>query len=54
MISGIQPTGVLHIGNYFGAVRRWVQLQNDGEDVSYFIADLHCMTMPYVGFELGY
>lgn len=48
MISGAQPTGCLHIGNYFGAIRRWVQLQNDGDSVSYFVADLHCMTMPYV------
>lgn len=50
MISGAQPTGCLHIGNYFGAVRRWAQLQNDFDSVSYFIADLHCMTMPYVSF----
>lgn len=48
IISGIQPTGILHIGNYFGAVQRWVQLQNECKNVSYFIADLHSMTMPYV------
>lgn len=48
VLSGIQPTGVLHLGNYFGAVKRWVQLQENGENTSYFIADLHSMTMPYV------
>lgn len=53
IISGIQPTGVLHIGNYFGAVQRWVEMQESGDDVSFFIADLHSMTMPYVGFFIN-
>lgn len=48
IISGIQPTGILHIGNYFGAVQRWVRMQEDAENVTFFIADLHSMTMPYV------
>lgn len=48
IISGIQPTGILHIGNYFGAVQRWVQMQKDGGNVTFFLADLHSMTMPYV------
>ena len=43
VLSGIQPSGVLHIGNYFGAMRQHLKLQaeNDG---FYFIADYHAMT----------
>ncbi len=48
ILSGIQPTGCLHIGNYFGAVRNWVNLQNSGQRVICAIADLHSMTLPYV------
>lgn len=47
-MSGVQPTGVLHLGNYLGAITRWVDLQNAGENVSYFIADMHSMTLPQV------
>lgn len=46
IFSGIQPTGALHIGNYFGAVKKWVDLQNNGEDVTYCIVDLHSITLP--------
>lgn len=46
IFSGIQPTGNLHIGNYLGAIRQWIDLQNRKEDVIYFIADLHSITMP--------
>ncbi|XP_053687951.1 tryptophan--tRNA ligase, mitochondrial [Sabethes cyaneus] len=46
IFSGVQPTGSLHIGNYLGAVKRWVDLQNSGEDVTYCIVDLHSITMP--------
>lgn len=43
--SAIQPTGALHIGNYFGALSRWVQLQSDGQNnCIYSIADLHAIT----------
>lgn len=52
IISGIQPTGVLHIGNYFGAVQRWARMPESGDNVIFFIADLHSMTMPYVSFQL--
>lgn len=48
IVSGVQPTGVLHLGNYFGAIKQWVELQNNGENVSYFIADLHSITLPQV------
>ncbi|HMG16339.1 MAG TPA: tryptophan--tRNA ligase [Saprospiraceae bacterium] len=46
VLSGIQPTGDLHLGNYFGAVANWVKLQK--EYTCYFgIVDCHSMTMPY-------
>jgi tryptophanyl-tRNA synthetase len=43
ILSGIQPTGKLHLGNYFGAVRQHIALQAEGE-CFYFIADYHSMT----------
>ncbi|KYN08500.1 Tryptophanyl-tRNA synthetase, mitochondrial [Cyphomyrmex costatus] len=46
IFSGIQPTGSVHLGNYFGAIRRWVELQNSGEAVLCCIADLHSITLP--------
>ncbi|MBI2625028.1 MAG: tryptophan--tRNA ligase [Candidatus Nealsonbacteria bacterium] len=46
IISGIQPTGELHIGNYLGAVKQWVRLQENNE-CFFFIADLHALTREY-------
>ncbi|KAK9511655.1 hypothetical protein O3M35_000275 [Rhynocoris fuscipes] len=46
IFSGIQPTGKLHIGNYFGAVMRWKQLQDNNDSVMFCIADLHSITFP--------
>jgi len=43
VLSGIQPTGRLHWGNYFGAIRQYIDFQNDNE-AYYFIADLHALT----------
>ncbi|HPD45778.1 MAG TPA: tryptophan--tRNA ligase [Anaerohalosphaeraceae bacterium] len=43
ILSGIQPSGKLHIGNYFGAMRQHLQLQADNEGF-YFIADYHALT----------
>ena len=43
VLSGIQPSGALHIGNYFGAIRQYVALQN-GNDAYYFVADYHALT----------
>jgi len=43
ILSGIQPTGVLHIGNYFGMMRPAIALQSEGE-AFYFIADYHALT----------
>ncbi len=45
VVSGIQPTGNLHIGNYLGAVKNWVEMQESGKyDMYIFIADLHSLT----------
>ncbi|MEK7146844.1 MAG: tryptophan--tRNA ligase, partial [Patescibacteria group bacterium] len=45
LISGIQPTGKLHLGNYLGALKNFVDLQNSGKyDCYFFIADLHALT----------
>ncbi len=46
VLSCIQPTGDLHIGNYFGAVQNWVRLQ-DAYQCTYGVVDYHSMTMPY-------
>ncbi len=43
VLSGIQPTGRFHWGNYFGAIRQYISLQNN-ERAFYFIADLHALT----------
>ena len=43
VFSGIQPTGTLHIGNYFGAIRNWASLQED-HDCVYCIVDYHAIT----------
>ncbi len=46
IVSGIQPTSQLHIGNYLGALKQWVDIQDTNECV-FFIADLHSLTVPY-------
>lgn len=46
VFSGIQPTGELHVGNYFGAVKNWVRLQ-DLHRCFFCVVDMHSMTMPY-------
>lgn len=46
VLSAVQPTGDLHLGNYFGAVQNWVKLQ-EGYNCRYGVVDYHCMTMPY-------
>lgn len=43
--SGIQPTGALHLGNYLGAIRNWVKLQDDTDGI-YCIVDLHALSVP--------
>jgi tryptophanyl-tRNA synthetase len=44
VVSGIQPTGNLHLGNYLGAIKNWVKMQDEGECL-YFLADLHAITV---------
>jgi tryptophanyl-tRNA synthetase len=46
VLSGLRPTGRVHLGNYFGAVRNWVQLQ-DRYRCYYFVADWHALTSDY-------
>ncbi|TMM45859.1 tryptophan--tRNA ligase [Qipengyuania marisflavi] len=68
VVSGIQPTGNLHLGNYLGAIRNWVRMQDtveednraqaaagDGADKNqclFFLADLHAISMPHDPAEL--
>lgn len=48
LVSGIQPTGKLHIGNYLGALKNFVELQNSGRYACrFFVADLHSLTIPF-------
>ena len=46
ILSGMQPTAHLHLGNYLGALRNWVKLQKDYECL-YCVVDLHAITLPY-------
>ena len=50
IFSGIQPTGIPHLGNYLGALRPWVDLQNEPNQSShrcfFSIVDLHALTLP--------
>ena len=46
VLSGIQPTGSLHLGNYLGALRQWVAKQDDFENF-YCVVDLHAITAPH-------
>lgn len=51
LFSGIQPSGNLHLGNYLGAIKQWVELQNDHEAI-FCIVDLHAITVPQDPVEL--
>ena len=57
VVSGIQPTGSLHLGNYLGAIRNWVRMQDEvsasGGQCLYFLADLHAISMPHVPADLA-
>ena len=44
MLSGIQPSGDLHLGNYLGAIKNWADRVND-YDCYYFMADMHTITV---------
>ncbi len=51
ILSGVQPSGELHLGNYFGAIAQHLQLQHEGEAL-YFIADYHALTTVHDGARL--
>jgi tryptophanyl-tRNA synthetase len=51
VFSGIQPSGVVHIGNYVGALRRWASML-DEYDCTFCVVDLHAMTVPYEPAEM--
>lgn len=51
ILSGIQPSGKLHLGNYFGAIRQHIAMQEEG-DAFYFIANYHSLTSLRDGKEL--
>ena len=56
--SGIQPTGVPHIGNYLGAVKKWVDNSNSTPETTprdkniFSVVDLHAMTVEYSAFKI--
>ena len=52
IFSGVQPTGALHLGNYLGAIRHWVRLQQDYEAI-YCVVDQHAITLPQDPKELN-
>lgn len=55
VVSGIQPTGNLHLGNYLGAIRNWVRMQDSmvaGSECLFFLADLHAISLPHDPAEL--
>ncbi len=51
IFSGVRPTGELHIGNYLGAIKQWIELQEKNECI-FCIVDLHSITTPYKPEEL--
>uniref|UniRef100_A0A0E0N2B1 tryptophan--tRNA ligase n=1 Tax=Oryza rufipogon TaxID=4529 RepID=A0A0E0N2B1_ORYRU len=52
VVSGVQPTGLVHLGNYLGAIKNWVSLQ-DLYETLFFIVDLHAITLPYEAPQLS-
>ena len=46
VLSGVQPTGALHLGNWLGAIRNWVGLQ-ETHDTFFCVVDLHAITVPH-------
>ena len=56
VVSGIQPTGNLHLGNYLGAIKQWVAMQDamqGGDTCLFFLADLHALSQPVNPAELA-
>ncbi|GJP46614.1 hypothetical protein CLOM_g5884 [Closterium sp. NIES-68] len=46
LVSGVQPTGSIHLGNYLGAIKNWIPLQDEC-DTFLFVVDLHAITLPH-------
>lgn len=46
VLSGIQPTGIVHLGNYLGAIKQHIELQEKADQPLYAIVDLHAITVP--------
>jgi tryptophanyl-tRNA synthetase len=53
LLSGVKPTGISHIGNYFGAMKQFVNLQDEYEESLFFIADYHALTTIHNADELS-
>ena len=57
IVSGIQPTGNLHLGNYLGAIRNWVAMQDEmvskGAECFFFLADLHAISVAHTPADLS-
>ncbi|MCD6415676.1 MAG: tryptophan--tRNA ligase [Planctomycetes bacterium] len=51
VFSGIQPSGIMHVGNYVGAIRNWVNML-DSYECTFCVVDLHAMTVPYKAEEM--
>ncbi|MCU0923336.1 MAG: tryptophan--tRNA ligase, partial [Burkholderiaceae bacterium] len=51
VLSGMRPTGAMHLGHYHGALKNWVRLQHD-YDCFYFVADWHALTTHYESREV--
>ncbi|MCX6763235.1 MAG: tryptophan--tRNA ligase, partial [Candidatus Moranbacteria bacterium] len=45
IFSGVQPSGNLHIGNYLGAIKNWVKLQEEYDSI-FCVVDMHAITVP--------
>jgi tryptophanyl-tRNA synthetase len=53
ILSGMRPTGALHLGNLLGALKNWIELQDSGDyDCYYFVADWHALTSEYSNTDL--
>jgi len=52
IFSGIQPSGVIHLGNYLGAIKQWVGLQDQVDGAVFCVVDLHAITVPQNPVEL--
>lgn len=52
VFSGIQPSGIIHLGNYLGAIKQWVKLQDEVDQAVFCVVDLHAITVPQDPAEL--